>query len=131
MSCARRSERPRPAMNDRTASAPFTSKRLGPVTAAVRPMSWEDRANRDDLSVVINAFCAANQLCEQPRAHGVIEQIRLGEPLRVLDRRRNERTVGYADASNQPSPCRVLSVPDRSTFIGVLLSFAADVSLVP
>jgi hypothetical protein len=91
----------------------------------------EDRAKRDDLSVVINAFWAANQLCEQPRAHGVIEQIRLGEPLRVLDRRHDERTVGYADASNQPSlaaSCLLLTV---STFIGVLLSFADDFPLIP
>ena len=44
----------------------------------------EYRANSDDFVVVVDSLYAANRLCEQPRTHRVIEQIRLGEPLRIL-----------------------------------------------
>ena len=54
----------------------------------------EYRANRNDLVVVVDTLCAANRFCKQPRTHRVIEQVRLGEPLRILDHRRDERRVG-------------------------------------
>jgi hypothetical protein len=37
----------------------------------------EYRANRDDLAVVVDSLGAANHFGEEPRTHGVIEEIRL------------------------------------------------------
>ena len=68
----------------------------------------EYRANGHDLVVVVDSFYAANRFCEQPRTHRVIEQIRLGKPLRILDHRCDKRIVYHADACNQSCPWRVV-----------------------
>src|SRR5215471_11050338 len=102
ISCARRSDNPLSLMNDSAASAPFTSKRLGPDTLAVRPMSW-NIVPIATTSVVVDSLHAADRFSEQPGTHRVIEQIRFGESLRVLNHGGDEWTVGYADACNQSS----------------------------
>src|SRR5437667_350415 len=45
----------------------------------------------------------ANRFSEQPRTHRVIEQIRFGKLLRMLNHGSYERGIGYADAYNQSS----------------------------
>jgi len=47
----------------------------------------EYRANSHDFAVVVDALYAPNRFSEQPRTHRVIEQIRFGKSLRMLNTR--------------------------------------------
>src|SRR5260370_29746829 len=89
-----------------------------------RPEVVEYRANGHDFLAVIDSLCAANRFSEQPRTHRVIEQIRFGESLRLLNHGRDKRTIGYADACNQSS-LRRAPIDKRLRWCNRLL-FVAD-----
>src|SRR5262245_14681381 len=93
----------------------------------------EYRADGHDLAVVGDSLPAANRFREQPRTHRVIEQVRLRDPLRILDHRCDERRVGHIDPCNQS--CRRRVVIDRCVGCGgvdvchsclALMLFAAE-----
>src|SRR6266850_5807474 len=78
----------------------------GVELSATKPqISCARRSERP--SPLMNVY-AANRFCEQPRTHCVIEQIRLGEPLRILKHRSDKRIVCHADACNQSCPSHVV-----------------------
>ena len=67
----------------------------------------EYRANCHDFAVIVDSLQAADRFSEEPRAHRVIEQIRLGEFLCMLNHSRDERSIRNADARDQSSLRRV------------------------
>ena len=72
----------------------------------------------------------ANRFSEQPRTHRVIEQIRFGESLRILNHGRDERTIGYGYACNQSSLRRV-PIDKRLRWCNRLLFVADRFSIHP
>ena len=88
----------------------------------------EYRANSHDFAVVVDSLYAANRFSEQPRTHRVIEQIRFGESLRMLNHGRDKRTIGYADACNQSSLRRV-PIDERLRWCNRLLLVADRFSI--
>ena len=61
----------------------------------------KDRADRDHLVVAVDGLYVPNLRCEQPRSHGVIKEIGLGELLRLFDHLRDQRRVRHADTRFQ------------------------------
>src|SRR5687768_14612207 len=61
----------------------------------------KDSADRNRLGIVVDTFKMPNPRREQPRSHGVIEEIWLGELLGILQRGGDERRIRHADACYQ------------------------------
>src|SRR5688500_12709475 len=65
----------------------------------------EDGADRYHLEVTVDAFRLPDLRCEQPRSHGVVEEIGLVELLRVLEHVADDRRIRHADACYQTCSC--------------------------
>src|SRR5262245_53147779 len=92
----------------------------------------KDCADGDHLGIVVDAFQMSNLRCEQPRSYRVIEEIRLGELLRIFQRLGDERRIRYADACYQTwDRVHVNRLTNSSAFTATSLQPASIVSACP
>lgn len=61
----------------------------------------EHRGDGENLRIVRGAFELRDCRGEQPRSHGVVEEIRLAVLARVFDGTSNDRGVGHDDTGEQ------------------------------
>src|SRR4029077_11432908 len=85
----------------------ITSEAIGSRHTGCEADVMENCPNSHDFAVVVDSLHTTNRFSEQPRTHRVIEQIRFGKSLRMLNHGRDKRTIRYADACDQSSLRRV------------------------